>query len=57
MRSAPAGIRSPFPPRGTPCPPDIFTVTMATIRCTFTEAVERLAHAAGLLPAEPTDES
>jgi hypothetical protein len=47
-----AGIRSPFQ-RGTPCPPDLFTVTMATTGCTLPEAVARRAHAAGLLAAEP----
>jgi hypothetical protein len=50
-----AGIRSPFQ-RGMPCPPDLFTVTMATTGCTLPEAVARLAHAAGLLAAEPACE-
>jgi hypothetical protein len=46
-----------FPPRGAPSVPGIFTVTMATEAITFPEAVARLARAAGLLLAEPADES
>jgi hypothetical protein len=56
MHPAPAGNRTitPFPPRGTPTRPDIFTITMATEVITFPLAVARLDRAAGLLP-EPAE--